>query len=71
MVVCKLDSHELMQRGYIAMLVVQQAYRGKGAGALPFAITPSQTRESAADVLLENERQTYFLVTNRVQRLGV
>ena len=34
-VICKLDDHNGMLRGYIAMLVVEQAYRGCGAGAVP------------------------------------
>ena len=31
-VICKLDDHNGMLRGYLAMLVVEQAYRGHGAG---------------------------------------
>ena len=31
-IICKLDDHNGMLRGYIAMLVVEQAYRGCGAG---------------------------------------
>jgi peptide alpha-N-acetyltransferase len=32
-VICKLDQHRTkMMRGYVAMLVVDKAYRGKGAG---------------------------------------
>ena len=32
-VVCKMDSHRASMRGYVAMLVVDKAYRGKGIGA--------------------------------------
>lgn len=31
-VVCKMDLHRDHMRGYVAMLVVDKAYRGKGAG---------------------------------------
>lgn len=33
-VVCKMDMHRDHMRGYVAMLVVDKAYRGKGAGEL-------------------------------------
>ncbi|GAX83570.1 hypothetical protein CEUSTIGMA_g10995.t1 [Chlamydomonas eustigma] len=32
-VVCKMDVHRDHMRGYVAMLVVDKAYRGKGAGS--------------------------------------
>jgi ribosomal protein S18 acetylase RimI-like enzyme len=35
-VVCKADDHNGSLRGYIAMLVVRDAYRGLGVGALVF-----------------------------------
>ena len=31
-VICKMDMHREHMRGYVAMLVVDKAYRGKGAG---------------------------------------
>lgn len=34
-VVCKMDIHGELLRGYIAMLVVEHAYRGLGVGAVP------------------------------------
>lgn len=33
-IVCKMDDHKGHLRGYIAMLVVDNTYRGKGLGAL-------------------------------------
>ena len=32
-IVCKMDLHRQRMRGYLAMLVVDHAYRGKGIGA--------------------------------------
>lgn len=36
-VVCKMEPHKELMRGYIAMLVVEKAFRGLGIGEPPFA----------------------------------
>lgn len=47
-VVCKLDMHGEMKRGYIAMLVVDKAYRKYKIGAALRLPHPSQPAPSAA-----------------------
>eukprot|EP00884_Botryococcus_braunii_P015734 jgi/Botrbrau1/2844/Bobra.0125s0049.1 len=55
-IVCKLDTHGIMQRGYIAMLVVQDAYRGKGAGTmLVKKAIEEMVLQEADEVVLEAE----------------
>ena len=42
-VVCKMEPHGDLLRGYIAMLVVEHAYRGLGVGMAPPALSHRQT----------------------------
>eukprot|EP00873_Tetraselmis_striata_P028140 jgi/Tetstr1/448404/TSEL_035674.t1 len=59
-VVCKLDPHGVALRGYLAMLVVEKAYRGKQIGTwLVRLAIDEMIAEGADEVVLEAE------VTNR------
>lgn len=57
-VVCKMDVHrERNMRGYVAMLVVDKAYRGKGAGSelVKMAIREMMMSGDCQEVVLEAE----------------
>lgn len=59
-IVCKLDTHSAhsppTRRGYIAMLAVESAHRGKGvAKTLVRRAIDAMSRQSADEVVLETE----------------
>jgi peptide alpha-N-acetyltransferase len=56
-VVCKMDMHrDRIMRGYVAMLVVEKDYRGKGAGSeLVRMAIQEMIREGCEEVALEAE----------------
>lgn len=59
-IVCKLEPHKSgTNRGYIAMLVVEKAYRGLGVGSELVKRAVKQMKEEGADeVVLEAEVRT-------------
>lgn len=45
-IVCKMDDHRGHLRGYIAMLVVDNTYRGRGLGRLAVAVAPATNADA-------------------------
>ncbi|KAL7751021.1 N-alpha-acetyltransferase 30 [Sorochytrium milnesiophthora] len=69
-IVCKLDRHREVMRGYIAMLAVRKEHRKRGVGSLLVQTALRQMRERRADEVVLEAEVTNIGALNLYENLG-